>query len=180
VAEDIVRAFGMLTLGSRMKRIGERLQAETQRIMEEMGVALQAGQYPFLAALDRNGPMGVGDLAAAVGITQPGATRTVAQLSAAGLVRAEASPDDQRQRIVALTAAGQALVARSKKEVWPRIAAAVEDLCGDLDGPLLDQLAAIEDGLSGIPLERRSATPRRSRAKARRPKVPAARRARTR
>jgi hypothetical protein len=30
------------------------------------------------------------------------------------------------------------------------------DLCGDLDGPILDQLAAIEDGLTELPLARRS------------------------
>jgi hypothetical protein len=39
--------------------------------------------------------------------------------------------------------------------VWPRIRAAVADLCGDLDGPLLEQLAAIEDGLAAAPLDRR-------------------------
>ncbi|MGO7164929.1 transcriptional regulator, partial [Rhizobium johnstonii] len=36
-------------------------------------------------------------------------------------------------------------------------AAAVADLCGDLDGPILEQLAAIEDRLAAVPLARRSA-----------------------
>ena len=31
MVEDVVRALGYLTLGTRMKRIGERLQADTQR-----------------------------------------------------------------------------------------------------------------------------------------------------
>jgi hypothetical protein len=52
--EDIVRSFGFLTLGSRLKRIGERLQADTQRIMDDMELALQASQYPFLASVDRH------------------------------------------------------------------------------------------------------------------------------
>ena len=157
MVEDVVRAFGFLTLGTRMKRIGERLQADTQKIMDELGAPLQASQYPFLAAVDRLGPLTVGDLAEAIGITQPGATRTVGQLVELGMLESEPAPDDQRRRIVSLTREGKRLVATAKRQVWPRIRDAVADLCGDLDGPLLDQLAAIEDGLAAAPLDRRVA-----------------------
>ena len=156
MVEDIVRAFGFLPLGTRLKRIGERLQADTQRIMDEMGVPLQASQFPFLAALDRLGPLAVGELAEAVGITQPGATRSVSQMIALGVVSARQAPKDQRRRIVALTKKGQRLVDEARRDVWPRIENAVADLCGDLSGPLLDQLAAIEDGLASLPLDRRN------------------------
>ena len=157
MVEDVVRVFGFLTLGTRMKRIGERLQADTQKIMDELGAPLQASQYPFLAAVDRLGPLTVGDLAEAIGITQPGATRTVGQLVELGMLESEPAPDDQRRRIVSLTKEGKRLVATAKRQVWPRIRDAVADLCGDLDGPLLDQLAAIEDGLAVAPLDRRVA-----------------------
>lgn len=157
MVEDVVRSFGFLTLGTRMKRIGERLQADTQRIMDELGAPLQASQYPFLAAIDRLGPLAVGELAEATGITQPGATRTVRQLVELGILKTEQAADDQRQRIVSLSGEGKRLVATAKREVWPRISEAVADLCGDLDGPLLQQLAAIEDGLAAAPLNRRAA-----------------------
>ncbi|HEV2901236.1 MAG TPA: MarR family transcriptional regulator [Pseudaminobacter sp.] len=155
MVEDVVRSFGFLTLGTRMKRIGEKLQADTQRIMDELGAPLQASQYPFLAAIDRLGPLTVGELADAIGITQPGATRTVAQLVELGMLESEQAPDDQRRRIVSLSKEGRRLVANAKRDVWPRIREAVADLCGDLDGPLLDQLAAMEDGLAARPLQRR-------------------------
>ena len=155
MVEDVVRAFGFLTLGSRLKRIGERLQADTQRIMDDMDVPLQASQYPFLAALDRLGPLTIGELADAVGITQPGATRSLSQLIALGLVKARQAPEDQRRKIVTLTKEGQGLVDVAKRKVWPRIESAVADLCGNLSGPLLKQLAAIEDGLAALPLNRR-------------------------
>lgn len=163
MVEDVVRAFGHLTLGSRLKRIGERLQGDAQRIMEEHGVPLQASQYPFVAALDRLGPLTLGDLAEAVGITQPGATRAVSQLARDGMVRVRAARDDQRRRIVSLTAKGQAQVEFGRREVWPRIEAAVADLCRGLSGPLLDQLAAVEDGLATLPLARRPTGGRRKR-----------------
>ena len=161
MVEDIVRTFGFLTLGSRLKRIGERLQADTQRVMDDMGAALQASQYPFLAALDRLGPLTIGELAGAVGITQPGVTRTVLQLIKLGLVKARQAPEDQRRKIITLTTKGQKVVDASKRDVWPRIENAVTDLCGKLSGPLLVQLAAIEDGLAALPLDRRGRTARR-------------------
>lgn len=159
MVEDVVRGLGLLCLGTRMKRIGERLHADTQRVMADEGVGFAAAQYPFLAALDRLGPVGVGDLAAAVGVAQPGATRAVKELTALGLAAIDEAPGDRRRRVVRLTAKGEAAVAEAKATVWPRVAAAVADLCADLEGPLLDQLAQIEDGLAAQPLVSRE--PRR-------------------
>ncbi|TIX95881.1 MAG: transcriptional regulator, partial [Mesorhizobium sp.] len=51
--EDIIRSLGFLCLGSRFKRIGEQLQADTQRVLDELEVRVQSSQYPLLAALDR-------------------------------------------------------------------------------------------------------------------------------
>ena len=163
MVEDVVRTFGFLTLGTRLKRIGERLQADTQRIISDAGVRLQPGQFPYLASVDRLGALTIGEIAEAIGITQPGATRVVSQLAALGLVKVRQAPEDQRRRIVTLTRKGQELVDQSKRELWPRIENAVADLCGELSGPLLTQLAAIEDGLAEKPLDRRLPAAKRRR-----------------
>ncbi|MBB4568454.1 MarR family winged helix-turn-helix transcriptional regulator [Rhizobium leucaenae] len=155
MVEDVVKSLGFLCLGSRFRRIGERLQADTQQVMDELGVSLQSAQYPFLAAIDRAGPLTIGELAQAVGITQPGATRTISQLLELGYVDMRASPKDQRRRLVSLTLEGQKLVDYSKRSVWPRIEQAVSELCGEMSRPILEQLAAIEDGLAEAPLARR-------------------------
>ncbi|KQS96387.1 MULTISPECIES: MarR family winged helix-turn-helix transcriptional regulator [unclassified Rhizobium] len=153
--DDILRNLGFLCLGSRLKRIGERLQADTQKIMDDAGVGIAPGQYPLLAALDRLGPLSVGDLAEALGVSQPGVTRSLSQLAALGLVHQQPIPGDQRRKVASLSTAGEQLVATAKAEIWPRIESAVIDLCGTFDGPLLSQLAAIEDGLAERPLSLR-------------------------
>lgn len=155
--EDVVRSLGYLTLGTRFKRIGERLQAQTQRILEVHGADIPAGQFPFLAAIDRSGPLTIGALAAAVGVTQPAATRSLNQLAGAGLVDIRQARDDQRRKRVVLTRKGKRLVEAGKAHVWPRIEGAVAALCGELAGPLLGQLDAIEDGLAAQPLDLRAA-----------------------
>ena len=156
MTEDIVRTLGFLCLGTRLKRIGERLQTDTQKIMEEMEVGIAPGQYPILAALDRLGPLTVGELAEALGVTQPGVTRNISQLAKLGLLTAGRTPHDQRRRIVRLSGKGRGMVETAKNSVWLRIETAVRDVCGDLDGPLLDQLAAMEDRLAEVPLQRRN------------------------
>lgn len=155
MTEDVVRALGFLCLGTRLKRIGEKLQADTQEVIDSFDAGIASSQFPFLAALDRLGPLAVGELAEAIGVTQPGVTKATAQLVGLGFVRVDPSPEDQRRKIVTLTAKGQALVETAKRELWPLIDRAVAGLCGGLDGPLLDQLVRIEDGLAAAPLARR-------------------------
>jgi DNA-binding MarR family transcriptional regulator len=153
---DVVRDLGYLTLGTRLKRIGERLQSHTQRILDEHALAIQAAQFPFLASIDRLGPLTVGELAEAVGVSQPGATRALMQLAEVGLIEIAQAKGDQRRKSVSLTAQGKRLVATGKREVWPLIEGAVRELCGGRSGPLLEQLAAIEDGLEERPLDQRA------------------------
>lgn len=155
MVEDIVRSFGYLTLGTRLKRLGERLQAETHVVLDAAGSTAGASQSPFLGAIDHLGPLTIGELAEAIGISQPGVTRSVAALIERGLLQAEISPDDQRRRIIALSPQGRALVDMMKRETWPAIEAAVTALCDGTAGSLLDRLAAIEDRLDDASIARR-------------------------
>jgi DNA-binding MarR family transcriptional regulator len=156
VMSDLIRTFGYLALGTRLKRLGERLQAGTQKMIDQSGMSVAASQFPYLAAVKKLGPVAIGDLAEALGVTQPAVTRTVMQLVEAGLLTAEPAPDDQRRRIVRVSARGTELLDRARISPWPEIEAAVRDLCGHLEGPLLDQLTAIEDALDEKSLEKRS------------------------
>lgn len=155
--EDVVRDLGYLTLGSRFRRIGEHLQSEVQRILDRAGAAIPSSQFPALAAIDRLGPLTIGDLAEALGMTQPGATRIATQLAEAGLVDIRQASDDQRRRIASLSEAGRNLVETSKRDLWPHIERAVAEVCAPLTGPLLQQLTAIERDLATLPLHRRVA-----------------------
>ncbi|WP_075289781.1 MarR family winged helix-turn-helix transcriptional regulator [Pararhizobium arenae] len=156
MVEDVVKSLGFLAMGTRMKRIGERLQADTQVLLEAMELPVGAGQCPLLAAIDMLGPLTIGELAEALGITQPAITRSVNQLADLGYLAVKPAEDDQRRRIVHLTEQGRRLVERAKAEIWPRIEAAVRDLCGGLSGPFLEQLAAVEGGLAARSLKQRS------------------------
>ena len=153
---DILRQRGHLFLGSRMKRLGERLQADVLRFIEAAGLPIQPSQYPILAALDLTGPMTVGDMVAITGVSQPAVTRSLGRLVELGLVAISRAHKDQRHKTATLTDAGHAAIARSKQEIWPAIDGAVAAMCGELSGPLLTQLDRLEDMLAAMPLDRRA------------------------
>ncbi|WP_373503074.1 MarR family winged helix-turn-helix transcriptional regulator [Aestuariivirga sp.] len=152
---DLVREYGYLTLGSRFKRIGERMQADVQRLTAAHGFELHGALWTMLAAIDREGPLSVGELAQNLGIAQPGVTRSLAQLEARGFVSPQRSKTDQRVKRVALTEQGHKLVDHAKREIWPLVERAVAEICEGLDGPLLEQLSRIEDALAKRPLDQR-------------------------
>lgn len=154
--EDVVKALGHLSLGTRLKRIGETLQAQTQAVLAAHGFEQPAAHFPLLAALDRLGPSSVGELSQAVGVSQPVITRSLRGLEDDGLVQSATSADDRRVRRVGLSRKGRGLVQRAQREAWPAIEAAVAQACGDLKGDLLAQLAALEAALAEKPLHLRA------------------------
>ncbi len=155
MVEDVVRELGHLSLGTRLRRIGETLQAQTQTVLAAHGFEQPAAWFPLLAALDRLGALSVGELSLAVGVSQPVVTRSLRGLEDEGLVESEASDTDRRVRRIALSRKGRALVERAQREAWPAIEAAVAEACEGLKGDLLHQLSMLEDALVDRPLPSR-------------------------
>jgi DNA-binding MarR family transcriptional regulator len=153
--EDVVKSLGYLALGTRLKRLGERLQAQTQLVLAQAELDLPAGHFPVLAALDRLGSLNVGELTEALGVSQPGVTRMLDKLQAEGLLRSVQSTDDRRVRTIELTRSGQQLVARAKRLAWPKVEAAVAAACSGPAEALLPALAALEAALAEMPLSAR-------------------------
>lgn len=155
LSADVVADLGEAFLGSRLKRLAERMQGGASRFVNSLGLEVQPTHMGLLAALDRS-PMTVGQLVDAVGTSQPGITRGVGQLISMGLVESERRADG-RQRALRLSADGEALMTRVKLEVWPQLEQAVKTITADLTGSFLEQVTAIEKALAERPLELRAA-----------------------
>ena len=156
MAGDLLKERAELFLGSRLKRLAERMQGDVVVVAERAGLAIQPSQYPLLAALDRHGPLTVGELTEALELSQPTVTRAVARLAEMGLIAVARLRRDQRHKTIALTQAGRAAMDTSRRLVWPQVEAAVAEVTAGLDGPLLDQITAIEQRLAERPLNQRA------------------------
>ena len=145
--KDIVRQKGYLALGSRLKRIGERLQADVQQLLNQHDIPIQSSQYPLLVTLDEVGPLAVGDLAMALGVSQPGITRSVGQLAKQKLVTIQRGKEDQRTKTITLTRQGRTILTKGRHYIWPHIEATLSELLSGHSGALIEQLDLLEDAL---------------------------------
>jgi DNA-binding MarR family transcriptional regulator len=147
---DVIAHHRGVLLGSRLKRLAERLQGDAAQIIQAARVQAQPGQMGLLAALE-DGPLTVGQLAEAVGSSQPGVTRAIGQLAALELVQT-VQGSDLRQRHVSLTAAGQEAMARVRMHVWPGVGLAVDEMCGGETDALLALVARVEAAMDESPM----------------------------
>jgi DNA-binding MarR family transcriptional regulator/GNAT superfamily N-acetyltransferase len=152
---DVVAEMGSVMLGSRLKRLAERLQGSANILLADAGIPFQSGQVAVLVALE-SGAKPVGRISNDTGISQPGVTRTLTQLEALGMVSRHAGAD-QRERLAALTPAGEAAMKRVRSLVWPRVSIAVDAMLEQLgSAPLLTQVAALEAALAERSLAQRA------------------------
>lgn len=154
---DLVARLGYLALGTRLKRIGEALQAGVNEAFAARGIPVQPGHVAILVALS-SADLTVGELVAELGLSQPGVSRSLGELARKGLAAVASHGKDRRVRLAALTPDGRALIASVQADLFGPVEAAAERLCAGLDGPLLGQLDAIDGRLAERPFARRIET----------------------
>src|SRR5450432_2578852 len=108
-----------ISLRRGVTRLGQRLRAERP-----------AGSQPLarlgvLAQLHRRGPASAGALAVSAGVQPQTLTRTLAGLEHDGLVSRQADPADRRRALLALTSAGQEVLAGDMRQRDGWLAAAM-------------------------------------------------------
>lgn len=152
-SNDMVADLGFLALGTRLKRLAEHLQAGVAETLSDHGYQVQPGQLPVLMAIAASNGPSVAELVNALGLTQPGISRTLATLKQAGLVDIRADKNDGRARRAYLTAKSAKLMNKLRAEVFDRVAAAAAELCEGLD--LLAILDVIDDRNRELPFPER-------------------------
>jgi len=103
-----------------------------------------------LSGIERLGPQRLTTLAAREGVTQPAMTQLISRLEESGLVRREASPEDGRVVLVAITDQGRAVLARRRSVRSERMAAIIAQLGPEHRAALAIALPAL-DALASIP-----------------------------
>lgn len=141
---DTLADLGPAFLGSRLKRLSDRLQAEATAVLQAHDLPIQPAQQVLLAALKQDGALTIGALAQRLRLSQPTITRTVQGLVDQGLVGVSREARDLRHKTLSLTEDGARVIGAAQREIWPRVAAAVTELCEGGEQALLDQIAALE------------------------------------
>lgn len=153
---DFFDELGELALGSRMKRLADRMAAQAGAVYESQGFAIEPRFFPLTQLLVRHGDTSVSDAAKSLGISQPAISQIYRQMEAEGWLLQKSDPDDGRRRLLGLTAAGRRR-AKSMGPMWGAVSDAAIDLCMTTGVDLVRAIANLEQALEQQSLAERVA-----------------------
>ena len=143
-----VTATASAALGSQLRLAVLRL---SRRLRQQTAGDITASQLSALAVLAKHGGLSLGELAAIERIAPPSMTRIAARLEEQGLLERKVDAVDRRVARVAVSPAGEALLAENRTRRDAFLAARLQDLTSEdrvvlaKAIPLLERLAS-EDG----------------------------------
>jgi len=144
-SSDYSREAGGQALAARLRRLSERIDREATQVYVAQDMDFEQRWYGLLNQLILNGPMAIGQIAAALGITHVSVSQASRSLEAAGIVSSAAAPGDARRRQLSLTAKGDDLVARLSP-IWQALNEVAEELNAEA-GDVVRVLNRLDDAL---------------------------------
>lgn len=132
-------------MGARLRRLSERFDRETTRIYAAQGVGFEQRWYGILNQIVLNGPMTVGEIAAALRVTHVSVSQARRALEDAGLIMTLSDKSDARKRRLELSVDGQALVTRLAP-LWQALSDSAAELDAEVGG-LVRMIDCLEDAL---------------------------------
>lgn len=137
-------------LGTQLRHLIELLDGAVEQSYIDAGLDYRPRYTPVMRVLAEQSSVTIGELAALGGLTQPAATQTVAVMVKKGLLEVSVGGEDGRQRVVRLTATGQAMLPQLRV-CWRATKLAADSLDAELAMPLsscLSQAIAVLEARS--------------------------------
>jgi ribosomal protein S18 acetylase RimI-like enzyme/DNA-binding MarR family transcriptional regulator len=155
--KDALHALGELGLGSRLKRLSERLMRDVSKVYAELDIEFEARWFSLLYTLAKDSPKSVTGLADSLGLTHVAITHTAAEMSEVGLIKSTRDRKDERRRLLSLTAKGKALVGKLQP-IWKEIRRATTELIDESDTDFMGALGRVEERLDRLSMSERILT----------------------
>jgi DNA-binding MarR family transcriptional regulator/GNAT superfamily N-acetyltransferase len=106
--EEKMEQFGVLTLGSRLKRLSDYLFTEVQDIYLQCDVPISSTYFPILKLLQKMGSLSVMELAESLHLSHPAVSKQTAKMLKEHLLDKNADESDHRRFLLSLSEKGLA------------------------------------------------------------------------
>jgi DNA-binding MarR family transcriptional regulator len=144
----------LVGLGTLLRHVLDQMEDDVATVLADLGTAGYRPRFsPIVRALVALGPVPIGDIARAIGVTHSAASQTVAQMRGRGLVVITPG-EDARRRVVHLTDKARALLPKIEAE-WAATESASAELDAELPFPLAELVPAIAAALARRSLRQR-------------------------
>ncbi|RFS14700.1 bifunctional helix-turn-helix transcriptional regulator/GNAT family N-acetyltransferase [Emticicia sp. C21] len=100
---DLISDLGALALGSRLKRLSDRMMKSVSEIYRNSGVDFESKWFPLFYLLSKEGEKGIMEIAEILNISHPGVIQIAKEMEKEGWIVSEKSGRDARKRHLKLT-----------------------------------------------------------------------------
>lgn len=140
---DFYHRIGKLALGSRLRRLSERLLEDAAHIYGLYGVPLDPKWFPVFYILSEQDEASITEIAQAIGHSHPSVSQIVKEMKAAGLVASGKSAVDARVNVVKLSAQGREIIPKIETQ-YQDVTQAVEELLSEAHNDLWKAIEEVE------------------------------------
>lgn len=152
---DFLDELKELALGSRLKRLSERLQSQAAEIYKSYGLDIQPKWFTLLALLDKRSRITIVEASEALGLSQPALTQFSKQLEQKGFVVIKISQADSRKRVLELSPSGKAQI-NVMRPIWNAVEQAAIQLCMQQKSDFYSSILSFESDLRDASLIERT------------------------
>ena len=140
---DFYFQVGKLALGSRLRRLSERLTEDAAKIYALYKVPLDPKWFPVFYVLSHQEQASITEIAQIIGHSHPSVSQIVKEMKKKGLVITDKSAEDARVNAVKLSTSGKQLVPKIKKQ-YLDVTQTVEDLLSETQQDLWKAIEEVE------------------------------------
>jgi ribosomal protein S18 acetylase RimI-like enzyme/DNA-binding MarR family transcriptional regulator len=149
--QDFLNELAELALGSRLKRMSERMLASASDVYQELGMNINPKWFTLMALLDvkdsNKQVLTIVEASNLLGLSQPALSQFCRQLQNEKLISIVKDPSDSRKRVLSLTPKGRVRV-KEMKPVWDAVQQAAMDLCTEHNNDFYRSLLLLEKSFS--------------------------------
>jgi DNA-binding MarR family transcriptional regulator len=145
-SKDFLDELGELALGSRLKRLSDRLMTDANLTYQAFGHSVQPRWFVLLALLHKQSQVSVVEASEYLGISQPAVSQFSRDLEDKGWLQVVFDEQDGRRRLLQLTALGRAEV-DSLQTMWRAVDAAAKELCEEAGEHFFQSIQRFERAL---------------------------------
>lgn len=114
---NIIDDSGILAISTRLQRLSEQLRKDGAAVYKLHQIDFEPKWFPVIYTLHQKNTLGIVELAAEIGYSHPSTISLLKELEKIKLIRSKKDKNDERKRLVQLTAKGEELIIRMQP-VW--------------------------------------------------------------
>ncbi len=135
--------LGCLSLGSRLKRLSDRMYKDVASIYQQQGIELNPTYFPLFNLLHQHGPLSVTQAADILNVSHPAISKIAVKMQQAELIYKTPDADDERRYFLALDKKSMHLLSKIDP-ILREMRTHLDTLINAQKHPLLDSLTEFE------------------------------------